>query len=101
MTTNQTIDGVPREQLARWEEMLRTPPGRQELLGELRALLDAPNKNAFSCWSCKKPVTMRERADADGNCPHCDVELDVEGWLSPLVSQPPSPRASRWRGSTA
>lgn len=44
MTTNQTIDGVPREQLVRWEEMLRTPPGRQELLEELRALLDAPAK---------------------------------------------------------
>lgn len=41
MTTTETIDGVPREQLVRWEEMLRTPPGRQELIDELRALLDA------------------------------------------------------------
>ena len=40
-------------------------------------------KNAFACWSCKKPVTMCERADADGNCPHCDVELDVEDWPFP------------------
>lgn len=44
----QTIDGVlvSREQLVRWEELLRTPPGRQELLDELRALLGAPDQCA-------------------------------------------------------
>lgn len=45
-------------------------------------------KNVFACWSCKKPVTMRERAEADGNCPHCDVELDVDDW--PLPSGVPA-----------
>lgn len=47
----QTIDGVlvSREQLVRWEELLRTPPGRQELLDELRALLDAPAAPVTPC----------------------------------------------------
>ena len=39
-----------------------------------------PTKNVFACWSCKNPVTMRERADADGNCPNCAVELDIDDW---------------------
>ena len=32
------------------------------------------------CWSCSKPVTMGQRAAADGNCPHCSAELDLEDW---------------------
>ena len=47
----------------------------------LRALLDKPN--SWPCWSCKQPVSMRERADADGECPHCAVELDIEDWPFP------------------
>lgn len=51
---------------------------------KLRALLDKPN--TWPCWSCKQPVSMRERADADGDCPHCSVELDIEDW--PFSSKP-------------
>lgn len=32
----------------------------------------------FRCWSCKEFTTLRARADADGNCPHCNVEIDLE-----------------------
>lgn len=28
------------------------------------------------CWFCNKLVTGEQRAEADGNCPHCRVELD-------------------------
>ena len=38
---------------------------------------------SWPCWSCKQPVTMRQRADADGNCPHCNAELDIELWPFP------------------
>jgi hypothetical protein len=34
----------------------------------------------FPCWSCKEPVSLSERADHDGNCPHCSAELDLETW---------------------
>lgn len=34
----------------------------------------------FPCWSCKEPVSLSERADNDGNCPHCRFELDLEDW---------------------
>lgn len=40
-------------------------------------------KNYWSCWSCKKPVSMTMRADADGDCPHCRAELDIEDWPYP------------------
>lgn len=35
---------------------------------------------SHSCWSCEAPVTAEERTAADGNCPHCGVELDDELW---------------------
>lgn len=34
----------------------------------------------FPCWSCGESVSMRQRADEDGDCPHCGVELDLEDW---------------------
>lgn len=34
----------------------------------------------FPCWSCKESVSMRQRANADGDCPHCGAELDLEDW---------------------
>lgn len=52
------------------------------------------SKNSWSCWSCKAPVTMENRADADGNCPHCEAELDIESWpfpdgVAPVVERQP------------
>ena len=38
------------------------------------------NPESFPCWSCHAPVTMANRADADGNCQHCEAELDLEDW---------------------
>lgn len=29
------------------------------------------------CWSCKKLTTLEARAEADGNCPHCGVEIEL------------------------
>lgn len=34
----------------------------------------------WPCWNCRAPVTMANRADADGHCPHCEAELDIEDW---------------------
>ena len=44
------------------------------------AAIEAAKAESFSCWSCSKPVTMEERAVADGDCPHCAAELDLEDW---------------------
>lgn len=38
---------------------------------------------SWPCWSCTEPVTMKQRADADGDCPHCRAELDIEEWPFP------------------
>lgn len=37
-------------------------------------------EQAFPCWNCHLPVSMAARGAADGNCPHCSVELDLETW---------------------
>lgn len=34
----------------------------------------------YPCWSCAEPVTLAERAEEDGDCPHCGVELDLSDW---------------------
>lgn len=34
--------------------------------------IDAPK----SCWSCGRMYTAEQRLDADGNCPHCGVEIE-------------------------
>lgn len=49
-----------------------------------------PVDAAYPCWSCKKPVTIAQRGDADGNCPHCHAELDGEDWPTqqPASAQP-------------
>jgi hypothetical protein len=82
---------VGRDVLQRWAHEI----GFESAIGlELRALL-AANPNSWPCWNCKKPVTMANRADADGNCPHCKAELDIEQWPfpdqpAPVVERPPS-----------
>ena len=48
-------------------------------------------EQAHPCWSCSKAVTTGERADADGDCPHCGAELDLEDW--PTAKQQAEPVA--------
>ena len=64
---------------------------RHEALCSIRALLAAKPK-CWPCWSCHAPVTMANRADADGNCPHCEAELDLESWPFPDSAVPEAPR---------
>ena len=33
------------------------------------------------CWACCAIVTFDERSDNDGDCPHCNSELDLECYL--------------------
>jgi hypothetical protein len=32
----------------------------------------------IQCWSCRKTLTLAQRGDADGHCPHCRVEIDLD-----------------------
>lgn len=42
--------------------------------------MKAPAAKGGVCWSCKQPVTIAQWREADGNCPHCEVEIeDAEG----------------------
>ncbi|MEB0170067.1 hypothetical protein [Pseudomonas sp. CCC4.4] len=49
----------------------------------------AAKPDSWPCWSCKAPVTMADRADADGSCPHCEAELDLEDWPAPAAKGDP------------
>ena len=41
---------------------------------------------SIQCWSCKAHVTLDDRGDADGNCPKCRVELDLEEYLRGMMA---------------
>ncbi|WP_052198375.1 hypothetical protein [Pectobacterium fontis] len=44
------------------------------------------NSETIECWSCKKALTLQQRLEADGMCPHCDAEIELESDAS--ASQP-------------
>lgn len=77
--TNKPMLSVERE-LIQWlvdSEDLLDFGGRES---ELRALLDKPVLKSWPCWSCKTHITLAERAEADGECSHCEAELDLDDW---------------------
>lgn len=39
------------------------------------------------CWSCKKNFTLKDRRSNDGNCPHCQVELDLETYIERFIER--------------
>lgn len=111
--TDKIINEVPRallEQIAEGAEAMGWSSA-----SEIRALLDAPywrpmtpedlqrpmgriesvtlHTDAFRCWpcwNCKGAVTLATRANADGHCPHCQAELDLDDW--PVPGRPPQPK---------
>jgi Zn finger protein HypA/HybF involved in hydrogenase expression len=54
----------------------------------IAALAANAKPESFPCWSCRAPVTAANRADADGNCPHCEAELDLEDWPIAQAAKP-------------
>lgn len=46
------------------------------MLSDMGMGIAQPPAASYPCWSCYKPVTEEQRAAADGNCPHCRVEMD-------------------------
>jgi len=71
MTTNQTIDGVPRELMERIADPYRREPRSIHLhntdVAELRALLDAPSKSDYlqSCGAAQRVIDRLESSDPD------------------------------------
>ncbi len=37
-----------------------------------------PESESIICWSCKKTITLTQHAEADGFCPLCDAEIELE-----------------------
>lgn len=48
---------------------IRIPPSLQTK--------DQEDDVILNCWSCRKSMSAGERRDADGDCPHCGVEIDL------------------------
>jgi hypothetical protein len=41
-------------------------------------LVDVASNRQFDCWSCRITVAHSDVDEADGHCPHCDVEIERE-----------------------
>lgn len=39
------------------------------------------------CWNCTGSVTLDEREDQDGYCPHCLSELDLSDYLVQAITE--------------
>ncbi|MFG0409534.1 hypothetical protein [Pseudomonas sp. FYR_11] len=53
---------------------------------------------AFKCWSCKAEFTLKERADCDGCCWKCGVDIDLDDYVGRLAGEVERLRAevSNW-----
>lgn len=45
-----------------------------------------PESESIMCWSCKKTITLTQRAEADGFCPLCDAEIELES-AQPVIPE--------------
>lgn len=43
-----------------------------------RPVPPAASPTMMECWSCKKSLTLQQRLEADGMCPHCDAEIELD-----------------------
>lgn len=41
----------------------------------------------LECWSCKAGFTLSERADCDGCCWKCGVEIDLHGYVEKISAE--------------
>lgn len=39
----------------------------------------------LKCWSCGHEMSFEERSNADGNCPKCNCEIDLETEMTQLI----------------
>ncbi|MCC4260827.1 hypothetical protein LL270_09180 [Pseudomonas aestusnigri] len=39
------------------------------------------SKPEIVCWSCDVSLSLSEREESDGLCPHCSVEIDLDEYL--------------------
>ena len=62
-----TVEDRTRNTAAEIQELLTTPT-------------PATTPEAYPCWCCEELVSLVERSDCDGDCPHCGAELDLEDW---------------------
>ena len=48
------------------------------LTAEGHRAVDQLTKNPIQCWSCKTTFSREARAEADGFCPKCGVEIELD-----------------------
>lgn len=54
----------------------------------VNAAREGQQEPVAKCWSCNREYTAEQRLDADGNCPHCGVEIEEDTAPShPLEAQ--------------
>jgi Zn finger protein HypA/HybF involved in hydrogenase expression len=76
--SGQLYHRAPDDFAARMEPV--APETRSDAaLQEMIDIGQAIAQPALKCWSCAKSYTLELRAEADGNCPHCGAEIELDG----------------------
>jgi Zn finger protein HypA/HybF involved in hydrogenase expression len=53
--------------------------------------------STITCYSCRKVMTRDQHAEADGFCPHCDVEIELDDDDSYTTPQPAHAEQDGWK----
>lgn len=68
---------------------------RKKMEAELAALkAESEIIPVITCYSCRKEMTRDQHAEADGLCPHCDVEIELDE-EDKIITAPPKPTISK------
>ncbi|HDZ9654542.1 TPA: zinc-ribbon domain-containing protein [Yersinia enterocolitica] len=52
---------------------------------------DINSKVDITCYSCRRFITFQQHAEADGFCPYCGVEIELDGITAePVQFDPPA-----------
>ncbi|HHW4180227.1 TPA: hypothetical protein ACUVA9_004299 [Yersinia enterocolitica] len=45
------------------------------------------NVEAITCYSCRRFITFQQHAEADGFCPYCDVEIELDDKDAEMITE--------------
>ncbi|EKN3982415.1 hypothetical protein RSJ44_004423 [Yersinia enterocolitica] len=87
-------DGGLADQIEVLEAMAEGDAHNTELLMlliELRSLREqrVALKVDITCYSCRRFITFQQHAEADGFCPYCGVEIELDGITAESVQFDP------------
>ncbi|CNI96153.1 hypothetical protein [Yersinia intermedia] len=92
---SEVVAAVSLEQNRKWNGRVGYMAGwnacRDAMLFTADKPADISNKVDITCYSCRRFITFQQHAEADGFCPYCGVEIELDGITAePVQFDPPA-----------